>query len=159
MANEGSRAYYLILDKLKDQLIADENVNSVTTGDLTEIDLEKQSMYPISHIIVNNSTFADNVINFSITVIAMDLVDQSKDEKTDKFRGNDNEADVLNTQLLVQNRLYQELKRGTLYSDAYQLIDAPSCEPFTDRFENQVSGWAMTFTLSTRNNVQRPSCD
>ena len=140
MANEGSRAYYLILDKLKDQLIADENVNSVTTGDLTEIDLEKQSMYPI-------------------TVIAMDLVDQSKDEKTDKFRGNDNEADVLNTQLLVQNRLYQELKRGTLYSDAYQLIDAPSCEPFTDRFENQVSGWAMTFTLSTRNNVQRPSCD
>ena len=159
MANEGARSLYLVLDKIKDQLIADENVNSVTQGDITEIDLEKQSMYPISHIIVNNATFADNVINFSVTVIAMDLVDKSSDERLDKFRGNDNESDVLNTQLLVLNRLYQEIKRGTIYSDAYQLIDAPNCEPFTDRFENRVSGWAMTFTLSTRNNVQRPSCD
>ena len=83
----------------------------------------------------------------------MDIVDMSKSETIDIFRGNNNEQDILNTQLAVQNRLAQELKRGDLFTSQYQLQGDPNCEPFTDRFEHQVAGWAMTFDLITFNDI------
>ena len=47
----------------------------------------------------------------------MDLVDESKEDITDNFLGNDNEQDVLNTQLssCQQNRRYAEAWRLVPY--------------------------------------------
>ena len=83
----------------------------------------------------------------------MDIVDQSKDEVVDVFRDNDNEQDVLNTQLAVINKVIQTLRIGTLYQNKYQLDGDPSCEPFYDRFENQVAGWACTFDVLIENDI------
>ncbi len=99
-------------------------------------------MYPLSHVIVNNVTLEENIYRFNISVLAMDIVDQSKEATTDIFKGNNNEQDVLNTQLVVLNKLIQVLRMGTLYQNKYQLDGDPTCEPFYDRFENQVAGWA-----------------
>ena len=85
MANTGVRGFYLITQTIKDQLLLDENVNTVTTGDLTEIDLSKQTIFPLSHIIINSATLNEQVISFSITVLSMDIVDLNKDAVTDIF--------------------------------------------------------------------------
>jgi len=153
MANKGVRGFYLITQTIKDQLLLDENVNTVTTGDLTEIDLSKQTIFPLSHIIVNSATLNEQVINFSITVLSMDIVDLNKDEVTDIFVGNNNEQDVLNSQLAVQNRLFGLLRQGTLFNDNYQLVGSPSCEPFYDRFENELAGWSTTFDVQIPNDI------
>jgi hypothetical protein len=153
MSQQGTRAFYQITETLKGQLLEDTNVNTVSFGNITDIDLSKQTMFPLSHIIVNNVSFLDNAVNFNISVLSMDIVDQSKEEVVDIFRGNNNEHDILNTQLAVQNRLALELKRGNLFTSQYQLQGNPSCEPFTDRFEHQVAGWAMTFDLITFNDL------
>ena len=39
MSNQGVRGYYQITDTIKTNLLADENVNTVTTGDIFDIDL------------------------------------------------------------------------------------------------------------------------
>ena len=78
-------------------------------------------------------------ITFSMSILAMDIVDQSKDETVDIFRGNNNEHDVLNTQLAVINKVIGVLRGGALYTTKYQLDGDPSCEPFYDRFENSGS--------------------
>jgi len=153
MSQQGTRAFYQITQTLKDQLLEDVNVNTVTFGNITDIDLSKQTMFPLSHIIVNNVTFLNNTVNFNISILSMDIVDISKEETTDIFRGNNNEQDVLNSMLVVQNRLALELKRGDLFTNKYQLQGSPVCEPFTDRFEHQVAGWAMTFDLITNNDI------
>ena len=153
MANKGARGFYLITQTIKDQLLLDENVNTVTTGDLTEIDLSKQTIFPLSHIIVNSATLNEQVINFSITVLSMDIVDLNKDEVTDIFVGNNNEQDVLNSQLAVQNRLFGLLRQGTLFNNNYQLVGSPSCEPFYDRFENELAGWSTTFDVQIPNDI------
>ena len=70
---------------------------------------------------VNSVTIQEQVLNFEITVMCMDVVDQSKDEVTDVFRGNNNEQDILNTQLAVANKLVGLLGKGTLYQNKYQL--------------------------------------
>ena len=80
MANTAVRGFYLITQTIKDQLLLDENVNTVTTGDLTEIDLSKQTIFPLSHVIINSATIQEQVIRFNITVLAMDIVDFSKEE-------------------------------------------------------------------------------
>ena len=45
----GARGFYLLTETIKTNLLADENVNTVTTGDITKIDLSKQTIYPLSH--------------------------------------------------------------------------------------------------------------
>ena len=153
MSNRGITAFYTILDTIKDKLLDDINVNTVTTGDITDIDLSKQTIFPLSHIIINNVTPQDQVLSFNITVMSMDIVDINKENKTDIFTGNNNEHDVLNSQLAVLNRLIVLLRGGTLYRDRYQLDGDPSCEPFYERFENQLAGWACTMDILIENNV------
>ena len=147
------KGFYQVTETIKNQLLSDVNVNTVTTGDITRIDLAKQTMYPLSHIIVNNVSNDDNVLRFSLSVLAMDIVDVSKEEVVDIFVGNNNEQDILNTQLVVLNKLVQVLRGGTLYQDLYQLDGSPNFEPFYDRFENEVAGWALTFDVLIPNEI------
>ena len=153
MSNQGVRGYYQITDTIKTNLLNDENVNTVTTGDIYEIDLSKQTIFPLSHIMVNSVNIQDQVLNFNITVMCMDIVDQSKDEVTDIFRGNNNEQDILNTQLAVANKLVALLSRGTLHQDKYQLDGDATCEFFYERFENQMAGVACTFNVFIANDI------
>ena len=147
------KGFYQVTETIKNQLLSDVNVNTVTTGDITRIDLAKQKMYPLSHIIVNNVSNDDNVLRFSLSVLAMDVVDVSKEEVVDIFVGNNNEQDILNTQLVVLNKLVQVLRGGTLYQDLYQLDGSPNFEPFYDRFENEIAGWALTFDVLIPNEI------
>tara|TARA_R100001443_G_scaffold602_4_gene2401 strand:- start:851 stop:1324 length:474 start_codon:yes stop_codon:yes gene_type:complete len=153
MSNQGVRGYYQITQTIKDQLLADENVNTVTTGDITEIDLSKQTIFPLSHIIINNVTIQEQVLNFNISVLAMDLVNLSKEETTDIFRGNNNEQDVINTQLAVVNKLVGALRQGTIHLDLYQLDGDAACEFFYERFENEMAGVTCTFNVFVANDI------
>ena len=56
MSNQGIRGFYQLTTTIKDNLLNDSNINTVTTGDITDIDLNKQTIFPLAHIIVNNVT-------------------------------------------------------------------------------------------------------
>jgi len=145
--------FYNVTKKIKDALNAEPFVNTVSYGSLDDVDLNKQTIFPLSHIIVNNCNVASNTMTFNISILAMDIVDESKDEVTDIFVGNDNEQDVLNTQLEVINRVVSILQRGDLYTDLFQVDGAVGCEPFVDRFENKLAGWAATFDVLVKNDM------
>ncbi len=145
--------FYNVLEQIKDTLGAEPFVNTITYGNIDDVDLNKQNIFPLSHIIVNNTTIQERVLTFNISVLAMDVVDISKDETTNIFRGNDDEQDILNTQLAVLTRLSSILKRGTLYDNKYQLDGDVVCEPFVDRFENKIAGWTGTFSIIVQNDM------
>ena len=50
MSQQGSRAFYQATETIKTQLLADVNVNTVTTGDISDVDLQKQTIFPLSQI-------------------------------------------------------------------------------------------------------------
>ena len=154
MAKTGVRGFYLLTQAIKNQLLSDVNVNTVTEGDLFDVDLSKQSIFPLSHLIINTVTAQESVLRFNISILAMDIVDESKEPTTDIFIGNNNEQDVLNTQLAVLNKLVQVLRRGDLYNDKYQLTGDASLEPFVDRFESKVAGWTATFDVFVNNDIE-----
>ena len=153
MSNTGIRGFYLLTEAIENQLLSDVNVNTVTTGDIYDIDLAKQSIFPLSHIIINNVTANESVLTFNVSVLAMDVVDESKKETTDIFRGNNNEQAILNAQLQVVNKLIQVLRKGNLYNDQFQLEGNANCEPFYERFENKMAGWSATFNVFVANDI------
>ena len=112
-----AQGFYNLTDKLKEELLKDPFVNTVTYGNIFEVDLNKQTIFPLSHFIVNNVVDRGQTLLFNISLLCMDLVDESKEDITDSFIGNDNEQDVLNTQLssCQQNRRYAEAWRLVSY--------------------------------------------
>ncbi len=148
-----AQGFYNLTDKLKEELIKDPFVNTVTYGNIFEVDLNKQTIFPLSHFIVNNVVDRGQTLLFNISLLCMDLVDESKNDVTNDFLGNDNEQDVLNTQLAVANRIGAMLKRGDLYRTKYQLDGDVSLEPFVDRFDNKVAGWTATFNVVIPNEI------
>ena len=145
--------FYEITQAIKNQLKEDTFVNTVTTGDIFKVDLNKQTIFPLSHIIVNSVSYQGNVLNYNISILSMDIVDESKDLTTDIFIGNDNEQDVLNTQLAVANRFLEVLNRGAL-GDYYELVNGTAnIEFFTERFENKIAGVTYTFDIAIQNTM------
>lgn len=153
MSNQGIRGFYQVNETIKDQLLNDININSVTSGDITKINLQKQDIFPLGHIVTNSVTVSDQTLIVNITVLVMDIVDFNKSETVDLFKGNTNEQDILNTQLAVLNKLIQLLKRGSLHTDKYQLDADPVCEPFYDRFENELAGWSANMDIIIYNDI------
>ena len=145
--------FYTATDKLKTHFDADALVNSVSEGDIFQVDLAKQTIFPLVHIMVNSCSFETNVLRFNISLIAMDLVDISKNENTNVYLGNDNTQDALNSTLAILNRAYEIMLHGSLAYDLFQIDGNPNCEPFTERFENLLSGWTMTFDVLVPNDM------
>lgn len=150
---KGIQGFYKVTETIKNTLLDDVNVNTVTHGDITDIDLSKQTIFPLSHLMVNSATQDERILTFNLSVLAMDIVDTSKEEVTDLFVGNDNLHDVLNTQLAVLNRMLQKLRMSDLFRDKYQLEGSVTCEPFLDRFENNIAGWVATFDVVIENDI------
>ena len=145
--------FYEITQAIKNKLQEDLFVNTVTTGDIFKVDLNKQTIFPLSHIIINSVTYAGPVLNYNISILCMDIVDESKSKTTDIFLGNDNEQDVLNTQLAVANRFLEVLSRGALSND-YELVNgSANIEFFTERFENKIAGVTVTFDMAIENGM------
>ena len=109
--------YYYVVNTLKDYLKSNDFINTVSIGDIFSVDLNKQTIFPLSHIMINSAAYNGSTFNYSISVLCMDIVDESKEATTDIFVGNDNEQDVLNTQQMVATRLLEMLRRGDLFDD------------------------------------------
>jgi hypothetical protein len=135
---------YRIIKEIKDVLLAEPFVNTVTEGDIFEVDLNKQTMFPLSHIILNSATHQGNVLSFNITVLLMDVINQKDDS---------NKVDIWNTQLLLATRVLNRLNRADIASDFWELTGQPTYESFTERFENDLAGWAVTFDVLVRNDI------
>jgi hypothetical protein len=153
MSNQGIRGFYQLTETIKNELLKDQNINNVSTGDISDVNLYKQDIFPIGHIIVNSVTVEENVLDFNVSVLACDIVDQSKDLTVDRFEGNNNLQDILNTQLGVLNRLIGRLRMGQLHQDMYQLNGNPNVTPFYDRFENQLAGWTADINIMIYNDI------
>lgn len=146
-------SFYRVIDSIKDAVSAEPFNHQVTFGDIADIDLQKQSLFPLCHIMINSATITDNIVQQSMTIFLMDLVDASNSEDVSLFLGNDNRQDILNTQLALGTRIMRVLQKADLYRQEFEIEGDANCEPFTERFENMLAGWAITFTINTNTDM------
>lgn len=148
------KSVYYILDEIRDHLRANGITNTVSFGDLAEIDTNKTTIFPLVHLDVEAATQRDNVIEFRILILSMGIVDQDyAEEAIDEFFGGNNLHDVYNEQLYVLTNLVEALRRGSLWDEQIRVEGDPEFTPFENRFDNQLAGWGGTITLNLPNNV------
>ena len=126
---------------LKDVAGANLLVSTTTIGDIFEVDLVETS-YPLLHIGTSSASYGLNTLTYSFQLIVMDLVD--KDEA--------NEEEVLSETLQIIGDILSAIRytNATEYTDFLHVVridDNISCEPFTERFDNEVSGWTATINI------------
>jgi hypothetical protein len=147
------RAVYQILDKIKDKLRTSPNIQTVSFGDIMEVDLNKTTLYPLAHIGMGDVSLQDHKIEVTINLLLLDIVDDNRDPSTeDEFYSNSNLQDILNTLLAETNILISDLRRGSSFDELYQIDTDITARPFLDRFENQLAGWGVDLVISFPNN-------
>ena len=147
------RAVYQILDKIKDKLRTSPNIQTVSFGDIMEVDLNKTTLYPLAHVGMGDVSLQDHKIEVTINLLLLDIVDDNRDPSTeDEFYGNSNLQDILNTMLAEANILISDLRRGSSFDELYQIDTDVTARPFLDKFENQLAGWGVDLVISFPNN-------
>jgi hypothetical protein len=145
---------YDILDVLRDELRSHPAVNTVSYGDITDLDLDKTTMFPLSHLLIDSASYGERTITFSIKLLCADIVDYNQSKSQfDEFYGNDNLHDVMNTQFQVINSLITKLMRGDLFKSNYQITSTPSAEPFKEKYGNVLAGWSTVIQIEIPNGV------
>tara|TARA_R100001082_G_scaffold5791_1_gene3923 strand:- start:698 stop:1207 length:510 start_codon:yes stop_codon:yes gene_type:complete len=136
------KSYNNVIDTIK--CIGEQhlNIKTVTNGDIWEIDLERTNIFPLFHInpVSVNINQGQRVFNFQLFI--MDLVEPNEA----------NEQEVMSDTLEIMTDIISIFKHGEiLYTyDAsageeprYFINNDFTCEPFTERFANSVTGWVM----------------
>jgi len=145
---------FKVTDAIRSELQNNKLINQVTFGDLFEVDLLKKNIFPLAHVGMSTARIGEGVAYVDMSVLFLDIVDEQKQAQTDQFYGNDNEHYVLNSMFAAATKTIQELMRGDLYAQGFQVEDeSVSIEFFSERFEDKLAGCGMEFTVIIKNTL------
>lgn len=151
---KGVEALYDLIDTINYELQSNPFVNKVTIGTLTEIDLAKQTIFPLSHITMNSVQHNENTLSFDLTIFNLDIVNISKEGEVGVY-GNDNLFYILTNQLYVINRLISRLRQSTLHKDGWELEGNPTSEVVDKETENMLAGYETNITVTIPNDINK----
>ena len=150
------KGLYQITKALHDYLIALEDVNVITGWDISKIDLNKQTIFPLVHMEIGDVSEdgSGNATLHNFTFFFLDRVDISMDDPRDieqYYWGNNNLIDVWHTMLQVVMRFKESMRRGDLWDELIQL-DSWNASPIDeDRYANYLAGWTLSFAIKVPN--------
>lgn len=126
-------------------------VKTITQGDFADIDLSKKNIFSLLHVSIGNASFpSDGVIRFNVQLGCFDIRDINKAIDTDKYYGNDNEIDNLNSTLEVLNRIWLLMLKD-FEENNITASENPTLEQMTETRKNLLDGWVMTFDVDVPN--------
>ena len=141
---------FSLTDAIKNELDSNVLLNSVSYGDVDEIELLKTNKYPLAHVGISTGTISDSTSAIELSVIFIQQVDDVKAQE-DSF--NDSELYAQNNMLAAATRLVQVLKRGDLYAQGFQLEGDATVDFFGDRFTDKVAGVTVDMTVTIKNSA------
>lgn len=161
-----NKTYNNIINTLKNVGGIHENITTTTTGDIHDIDLSKNTLFPLMHINPVNVSTGRATLNYTFQIFIMDLVSQDADWTEDNIQSAaflNNEQEVLSTNLQTSIDIISMFRNSIMQSSQeVNDINAPilvseeefTLEPFTERFDNLLTGWVFSITLETNNSFQ-----
>ena len=146
--------FYNIIDRIKTEVDDISRFNTITFGQLDDIDLDRQEIYPLCHIVPQLVTIGSPTSLYQFTLHALDIVDFNKDDVrrvNDPYLGTDNLQDVLSDTMLSMERVLDSFKRGDAFRDLFQLDVEPICTPFFESQTNRCAGWSIEISIRIAN--------
>ncbi len=125
---------------------AHKQLKSFGNGELWEIngDPKNSGVYPEAWLVPVNTIVRTQTIEYTVRLLVYDLV--NKDES--------NENEVLSDTLQILSDITKVFRYE---SDNFNLLNDPTFEPFTERFDDEVTGWSAEFVIEV--NFPSNDCD
>ena len=138
-------SYYKVLRVFKNCFDVDEFINTVTEGDIDELDLANKNIFGLAHIIIDAGSESRNLTTWDVKLQCVDIVTTTGLVSTDKFISNDNEQDVYNTMHNVLRRAFLKFVRDT--QDIGVIVDDNAGFTKIQDFENRIVGWELSLIV------------
>tara|TARA_R110001599_G_C11917870_1_gene628180 strand:+ start:45 stop:590 length:546 start_codon:yes stop_codon:yes gene_type:complete len=147
-------------------------INTTTVGDIFDVDLSKETIFPLMHINPTSVTTGAAQLNYNFQIFVCDLVSEKKNWEESSFaysvtsKNLSNEIDVFNDTLqtcldivsIFRNSKWQASGSPTdINAPEYFTEGEFSFEPFTERFDNLLTGWVFQMNIVVHNDFS--SCD
>ena len=169
-----NKTYLNVIETLKKLGRQHYFINTTSVGDIYDINLEKEDIFPLMHINPTSVTTGSNQLNYNFQIFVCDLVSEKADWNDGLSsvgsKNLTNEIDVFNDTLqtcvdiisIFRNSQWQAQNNPATYAGD---INAPvyftdgdyNIEPFTERFDNLLTGWVFSMTVVVQNNFD--SCN
>jgi|31_taG_2_1085359.scaffolds.fasta_scaffold14366_3 hypothetical protein len=142
---------YDIIDKLKETGEALPSIRTITFGNLEDVDIKRQTIFPLIHIVPGTATLNGSTISWAFQIHAMDLIDFNKDDLNDMddpFHGTDNMQDVLSDMVQQLSIMVDKIKRGASFG-TYEIVGSQTMTPFFDKTGNSLAGYTLSVTINS----------
>jgi len=147
-----NKTYNNIIDKLKAIGNEHHQISTVTTGDIFDIDLSKTTKYALMHINPVNVVTARYGLTYNFQIFVMDLVEPD----------NSNEQQVYSSVLQIcvdlisifRNSRWQSAGNDDINDPIYFTDGEYTLNPFTERFDQAVTGWVFQLGINVDNSFQ-----
>ena len=142
---------YDIIDKLKETGVALPSIRTITFGNLEDVDIKRQTIFPLIHIVPGTATLNGSTISWAFQIHAMDLIDFNKDDLNDMddpFHGTDNMQDVLSDMVQQLSIMVDKIKRGASFG-TYEIVGSQTMTPFFDKTGNSLAGYTLSVTINS----------
>jgi hypothetical protein len=148
-----------------------EQISTTSVGDIFDIDLSKETKFPLLHLNPTSVTTGDSQLVYNFQVFIMDMVTEKANWTKNNADANfpklyktlSNEQDVLNETLQIATDFIGMLRHSEQQSLAgtndinapiYFTQDQFTIEPFSERFDNLCCGWTFTIGVLVQNDFQ-----
>ena len=158
-----NKTYNNVINTLKNIGGAHEQIATVTTGDIYDVNLEKMEEFVLMHVNPVNVTTGDFGLTYNFQIFIMDLVSEDANWTATNIQSANNlsnEQEVLSETLqisvdiisLLRHSLQQSALGVNDVNDPLYFADGQqTLEPFTERFDNLLTGWVFSIGVLVAN--------
>ena len=169
-----NKTYNNVLNTLLRMAEYHEQIYTTSVGDIYDIDLEKNTKFPLIHFNPTSVSTGDTTLTYNFQIFIMDMVDEKSNWTENNASANfsklyktlNNEQDVFNETLQIATDFIGMLRHSERQSlEGVDDINAPvyftdeqfTIEPFQERFDNLCCGYVFTLGVLVQNDFQ--TCD
>ena len=139
------------------ETIADKHyeINSFHSGMLDEVDINKLGAtdYVILYAEPGTATIDTGIMTYSFSIYVLDMINEELGDSPNNQRIG--RVDAYSENLQILNDVINEFKHSlysTSWVDNQVVLNTPiSCEPFTARFDNVLTGWTANISVQVNN--------
>ena len=150
-----NKTYNNVINTLKNLGNTHFQISTTTVGDIFDIDLEKNTKYPLMHLNPVNVQTRRTELVYNFQVFIMDLVEPDASNEQEVY------SDVLQICIdiisILSNSEFQAQLSLDINAPVYFAEGDFTLEPFKERFDQSVTGWVFNLGVTVQNSFQ--SCE
>ena len=139
--------YRQMIDTFKTIATNHYQIQSFNSGSLNDVDIEKLDVtnFPLLYVTPNPAVVDAQTLTYSFDVIVATIIQEDFADLDDAYT----EMLLILKDVIAEYRQAQET--ASYVDQRTDLVLPITCEPFTSRFANMLTGWGATFQIVCNN--------